>query len=151
MIGVRGLVVIACLMAPACEYFPEASFTLSPDSRLPRWFELPEGVSRSDVSVTMSYYVYPSGRYARLVLRDTRKIRKLAQVEGRLFGHEPLTLHNSPEGHPKGYPSYEVIDVNGIVEIVEHRRREPVFYISDDPAVHSELLGRTAVIDGRRR
>ena len=38
-----------------------------------------------------------------------------------------------------GYPSYEVITVNGVIEIIEHRKLEPIFYITDDLAVLKEL------------
>ena len=38
---------------------PEANFDLAPDSRLPKWFKLPPGLSRADVTVTMDYYIPP--------------------------------------------------------------------------------------------
>ena len=47
--------------------------------------------------------------------------------------------------HPPGFgpddPAYEIITVNGITEIIEYRKMEPVFYITDDPAVWKELMG----------
>jgi hypothetical protein len=54
-------------------------------------------------------------------------------------GSEPLYLKHPPLGFPAGYPSYEIITVNGITEIIEHRKMEPIFYITDDPAVWKEL------------
>jgi hypothetical protein len=50
-----------------------------------------------------------------------------------------LTLEPRPEAGPVPYPQYEVLTSNGITEIVEHRRQEPVFYLSDDPAVRGQL------------
>lgn len=44
-----------------CKYFPESAFELVNESRLPKWFNLPPGLARSDVSVTMKYYVKPWG------------------------------------------------------------------------------------------
>jgi hypothetical protein len=35
---------------------------------------------------------------------------------------------------------YEAITANGITEIIEHRRMEPVFYVNDDPALRSQVL-----------
>jgi hypothetical protein len=50
-----------------------------------------------------------------------------------------LTLEPQPEAGPVPYPQYEVLTSDGITEIVEHRRQEPVFYISDDPGVGGKL------------
>ena len=50
-----------------------------------------------------------------------------------------LTLKSAPAGFPPGYPAYEVITVNGITDIVEHRKMEPYFFMTDDPAVWKEL------------
>ena len=47
-----------------------------------------------------------------------------------------------PERHlygQTGYPAYEVIAIDGITEIVEHRKMEPIFYLSDDPAIRRSL------------
>jgi hypothetical protein len=44
-----------------CRYFPESSFDLAPDSRLPKWFAIPNGLSRSDITVQMNYYIEPCG------------------------------------------------------------------------------------------
>jgi hypothetical protein len=120
-----------------CEYFPEATFRLANESRLPRWFAIPPGGARADVSITMSYYVKPWGRTATLVLQDaTDKVLK--KVYGKVACGDPFQLKNPPQGFPSGYPSYERITVNGMTEMIEHRRAEPIFYISDDPAVWKE-------------
>jgi hypothetical protein len=86
----------------------------------------------------MSYYTAPWGRSARFTLRDT-KGHKLAKIGGKLRGLYPLQLKHPPQGFAPGYPSYEVVTVEGKTEVVEHRKMEPVFYISDDPAVLKEL------------
>jgi hypothetical protein len=124
--------------ALGCEWFPESTFELARESRLPKWITLPPGVSRADVSITMSYYILPWGRSATFILKDTRG-QKLTKVHGKLQGSKPLQLKHPPPGFPPGYPSYEVITVNGVAEIIEHRRMEPIFYITDDPAVWKEL------------
>ncbi len=109
-----------------CEYFPESTFHLASESRLPKWITLPPGVTRADVSLTMSYYIEPWGRKATFVLRD-KKDRILTKVHSKEKGYEPLQLKNPPKGFDPGYPAYEVITVNGITEIIEHRKMEPIF------------------------
>ena len=127
-----------CLSLFGCEFFPESTFELARESRLPKWFTPPPGLSRSDVTVTMNYYVKPSGRTSIFILRNAKK-QKLAEVNGTLTGLEPLKLKNLRSGSPPGYPSYEIVTVNGVTEIIEHRQTEPIFYITDDPAVWVEL------------
>jgi hypothetical protein len=60
-------------------------------------------------------------------------------VKGKLKGLGPLQLNHPPPGFPHGYPAYEIITVKGITDIIEHRKMEPVFYVTDDPAVWKEL------------
>lgn len=132
------ILTVACLSLLGCDLFPESTFELASESRLPKWFALPKGLSRSDVTVTMSYYVRPSGRTATFTLLNAKK-QKLAEVKGIQAGLEPLTLKKSRPGFPPDYPSYEIITVNGVTEIIEHRQMEPIFYITDDPAVWKEL------------
>jgi hypothetical protein len=121
-----------------CEWLPESTFELASESRLPKWITLPSGLTRADVSITMSYYIKPWGSSATLILRD-KKGQVLTKVNGKLKGSEPLQLKHPPQGFPPGYPAYEVITVKGLTEIIEHRKQEPVFYITDDRAVWKEL------------
>jgi hypothetical protein len=121
-----------------CQYFPESTFELASESRLPTFVTLSPGLTRADVSLEMSYYVKPWGRSATFILRSGGRI--LAKLNGKQKGSEPLQLKNPPPGFPHGYPSYEVITVNGITDIIEHRKMEPIFYVTDDPAIRNELL-----------
>lgn len=124
--------------AIGCEWFPESTFELARESRLPKCTALPPGLTRADVSITMSYYVRPWGSSATFILRDPKwQIR--TTVDGKVKGLGPLKLKHPPPGFPPGYPAYEVITVNGITEIIEHRKAEPAFYITDDPTVWKEL------------
>ena len=129
--------VIAC-SATGCDWFPESTFRLASESRLPKWISLPPGLTRADVSVQMSYYTRPWGGSATFKLQNA-KGQTLTKVDGTVKGSEPLMLKHPPPGFPPGYPSYEVITVYGMTEIVEHRKQEPIFYITDDPAVWKEL------------
>jgi hypothetical protein len=131
------VVASACMSLNGCDSLPESSFELAPESRLPKWFTLPPGISRSDVTVTMNYYVTSSGRTAAFTLWDAKK-RKIAEANGTQKGLEPLKLKDGQPGVP-GYPLYEIITVNRITEIIEHRQMEPIFYITDNPAVRAKL------------
>jgi hypothetical protein len=130
--------VIAGSAIKGCEYFPESTFQLANDSRLPEWVVLPQGLTRSDVSITMNYYIKPSGRTATFILQDTRK-QVLTKVVGKAKCNEPFRIKVTKQESGSDYPSYELITVNDISEVVEHRRMEPIFYISDDAAVRKEI------------
>ena len=119
---------ISALAIVGCEYFPESAFELASESRLPKWITLPPGLTRDEVSITMSYYVKPWGRNAIFILQD-KKGKTLTKVDGKMKGFEPLQLKHPPQGFPLGYPAYEVITVNGMTDIVEHRKPEPIFYL----------------------
>ncbi len=127
-----------CLCLAGCSLFPESSFELSRESRLPKWFAIPAGPSRPDVTVTLDYYTGRE-RGASFTLRDAKNKRKRARVDGLVKDLQPLTLKVQRPGFPEGYPHYVIITANGVTEIIEHRRMEPIFYITDDPAVRSEL------------
>jgi hypothetical protein len=120
------------------KWIPESTFELASESRLPKWMILPSGLTRADVSITMTYYSVLWGNDATFILQDTKaKIR--TKVNGKTRGLGPNYLKHPPPGFPPGYPSYSVITVNGITDIIEHRKMEPIFYITDDPAVWKEL------------
>lgn len=121
-----------------CEWFPESTFELSRESRLPKWISLPPGLTRADASITMSYYVMPWGGRTVFILRDA-KGQARTKARGKNRGLGPSELKHPPQGFPSGYPAYEVITVNGTTDIIEHRKMEPIFYVTDDPAVWKEL------------
>lgn len=120
----------------------ESSFDLADQSRLPKWFDVPEKAHREDYSLRMDLYTGPSGGKAVFTLNKS----------GSLFGAKTYTinyadqpssitveLENPPKGYPSGYPAYKVVKINGVVDIVELRRMEPFFYMTDDPKVWKEL------------
>ena len=132
------LLVVTYSALHGCSQLPESTFELARESRLPKWFTLPIGKTRSEVSVTMTYYIGTSGRKSKLLLLDAKK-QKIAEVSGAQEGPEPLKLKNPRSGFPAGYPSYEIITVNGMTELIEHRQMEPFFYIVDDPTILNAL------------
>ena len=128
----------ALVLTGSCGIIPEASFELAPTSRLPRWIQLPVGLRRDQVTVTLDYYVSPLGRTAKFSLYDSHR-RRLQRVIGSQRGDHPLTLKKPPLGFAPGYPGYEVISIDGLTDVVEHRAMEPTFYMTDDAAVREEL------------
>lgn len=130
-----GLLLLLVIIAGCAE----GNFELASESRLPKWFKLPEGMGREDVSVTMDTYLFPTEKSI-FKLRD-KKGNKLSVVRGKRYGGHlyPKELKNPPPGYPKGYPSYEIIIANGVIDIIEHRKMEPIFYTTDDPAIWKEF------------
>jgi hypothetical protein len=132
------LLTIASSVIVLSEWIPESTFELASESRLPKWITLPPGLTRADVSITMSLYSKLWGWSAVFTLKDTKgQIR--TKVYGTEKGRGTLYLKHPPPGFPPGCPAYEVITVNGITDIIEHRKPEPIFYITDDPAIWKEL------------
>lgn len=129
------LLVVACHPTRGCT---ESSFTLSPESRIPKWFAT-KGIPRTAVEVTMDYWGgLGSGRTATFSLRDLHGLT-IASAVGTLQGKEPLTLEPHGETGRIPYPLYEIITVDGVAEVIEHRRMEPIFFITDDPIVKAKL------------
>jgi hypothetical protein len=115
----------------------ESNFTLAQDSPLPKWFAS-SGVPRDQATVTMDYHGGVAGRTATFILRDGSG-RRVARVVGELRGSMPLTLEHYGESGPIPYPAYEVVTVDGVIEVIEHRRMEPIFYINTDAEVRRRL------------
>jgi hypothetical protein len=128
------LLAIVFLIIKGCYLFPEATFTLASNSRLPKWVTLQPEITRADVSLTMNYYVMLWGRSAQFILRD-KNGQMIKKENGKMICRVPFEVENPPQGFPSGYPLYEAITVNGTTEIIEHRKMEPIFYVTDDTAV----------------
>jgi hypothetical protein len=125
---------VLLLLLGSCGVFPQSTFELAPSSRLPRWIHLPAGLRRDQVTVTLDYYISALGRTATFSLYDP-KGQRLRKVSGSLRGEHPLTLKKSSSD----YPFYEVITIDDLTDVVEHRAAEPTFYVTDDPVARQEL------------
>ncbi len=77
----------------------------------------------------MSYYSVPWGPNVGFALQDTNG-HLIQQVYGKecfpRFSSDPFVSH---------YPHFVPVAVNGTVEIMEHKKMEPIFYVSDNAAV----------------
>ena len=88
-------------------------------------------MKRQDVSLTLNYYSNPLGPNAKFILTNKRgDILEEASGNDRPIGSTLSELK---------YPSYVLVVVNGVPEIVEHRTKGPIFYISDDPGIKSKI------------
>lgn len=120
----------------------ESKFNLSDQSRLPKWFVVPEGKNRKDFSVKMELHSTATGGKVifNLFEKDnffhTQEYEITTDIQPSI---RSVQIKSQPEGIEQGYPRYKVITVNGITDIVELRKREPVFYMTDDPDVWREL------------
>ena len=72
-------------------------------------------------------------------LYDKNGFFTIKKVKGTTRAGDPIKLKSPPSGFPKGRPVYEVITVNGVTDIIEHRVLGPVFHVTDDPAIWKEL------------
>lgn len=113
----------------------ESSFVLAPESRLPKWFDVPEGLERNDFIVTEDAWTdFHGGSHV-------FKMKK----KGDIFSYREVVIHCPnlrplrPLKAPFEYPRYVVFVYEGVIDIVERRAMEPVFYMTDDPAVWSQL------------
>jgi hypothetical protein len=116
----------------------ESSFTLSGESRIPQWFELPGGKNRSDFYVTMDYYSDIDGSKAVFKLYEKNHYFYTKKIKTKI-SDSYIELKNPPNDSPKGYPSFLIIKINDVTEVIEHKKMEPIFYIVDDPAILAEL------------
>jgi hypothetical protein len=100
---------------------------------------MPAGFKRDQLTVRMSYYVESGGqRSAKISLLGPNN-QVLAKATGGQEGSEPRMRKVQPPGFPPHYPMYEVITVDGVTDVIEHRAMEPIFYITDDPAIWAEF------------
>src|ERR1035441_9977339 len=75
MLAIAGSVIVLS------EWIPESTFELASESRLPKWITLPPGLTRADVSITMSLYSKLWGWSAVFTLKDTK-----GQIRTKVYG-----------------------------------------------------------------
>ena len=112
--------------------FIESQFNLSPESRLPKWVDIPSGYTRADLTMTITYYTFG---YVKMVVRGPAPDNKvIMEVVGKDRWH-PLT---KKQGYTV-FPSYSIHSVDGVEEVFEQRERNNILYISDDPEITAVL------------
>jgi hypothetical protein len=115
--------------------FIESEFRLSPESRLPKWVNMPSGYSRKNLTMAITFYTHPFLNKVKMVVNGPAPNCKVIDEAIGDQRYHPLT-----EKQPRDvYPRYIVISVNGIVEVFEHKEMSPILYITDDPKLTSGL------------
>ncbi len=112
--------ICVCCLLTGCL---ESSFQLADESRLPVFIKLPPNLKRQDVSLTLNYYSNPFGANAKFILKN-RNGDVVEQVSG----------NDKPINGVAEYPGFVLVKVNGVPEVIEHRAKGPIFYVSDDPS-----------------
>ena len=119
----------------------ESQFTLAPDSRIPKWFSLPPGYARGDVTVKLTYYTPFAPVDDTVIQLMDKNGRTLAEVTGQSCWHPTMEKKRNKFGgfDPDTYPHYVYIQARGEIEVLEHRQA-PIFRITDDPILMKEAL-----------
>ncbi len=115
--------------------FAESNFYLARDSRLPQWFQLPSGVNKNDITVELIYFL--SKTKIATINNKTGKILFFAEAAQK---HHPITEAESKimkQGWP--CPSYVLINVNGVEEVIAHIEKGNIVYIVEPSEVTSDV------------
>ena len=111
----------------------ESNFRLAQESRLPSWFTIPPGYARKDLSMTIIFYMY----HCKIIVYGSDH-KVLAKTIGTSRFH-PITAELQEQGRRGEYPSYIIIDVDGIEEVYEHKEPNDILAITDDPRLTDVL------------
>jgi hypothetical protein len=131
----RAVFLAAFIVLTACGGQAEAPFTLTSDSRLPKWVVLPKGVRRDEVAVELTFFASADPRIR--VLKGEWPFRRTLQdfrAKG-LDGHLEARKLAVSSSDPRYDFVYDGLVVDGVVDIVEHPCPCPDFRMSDDPDV----------------
>jgi len=119
----------------------ESEFKLAQESRLPVWFSpLSDDTKREELTVNLRFYTpIFGGNDAVLVLK--KGIFPLKRVSGKSefhAKHRTWARENWPE---RARPAFTYITVDGVTELVEFKKKGPIFYISTESSV-KEVMGQ---------
>ena len=71
--------------------------------------------------------------------RKLLNIKKYVVTTDEQPGIRTMQLETPPKGSPIGYPRYKVVTIKGVTDVIEFRKMEPIFYMTDDDAIWKEL------------
>ena len=108
----------------------ESTFRLADDSRFPRWFATFDRDQGSRGVVTLTYLT-PSKTEPDAVLELRTPDGHVQKVEGQACWH-PAMLDSGNHVASNRYPKYQYFKRDGVVEVIEHRKLEPLFRVVDD-------------------
>lgn len=122
--------------------FTEASFKLTKDSRLPKWFVLHSGTTRTDITVKFNYFMSKTKIAA--INNKNGQIIFSAEADKK---HHPITLEESKK-MPRDWPcpSYNIISVNGIEEVIEHAEPGNTVHIVENSQITSDVYNNAEMM-----
>ena len=112
--------------------YAESQFDLVLDSRLPKFFDPAGRISPVGYKARVEYYSSPDS--VRVIIRDPSGHTVFDKQDK--FQWHPFADKEHPAAH---YPSYVVVSFDGISDILEQRRLEPLLYLTGDKRVWDAL------------
>ncbi|MDD2899335.1 MAG: hypothetical protein PHI31_11555 [Desulfuromonadaceae bacterium] len=102
---------------------------------------MPPGKAKKDVEVKLTYF---TGGDALFELLDAIE-KVLSNEKGRICWHPETDKKRNKQGgfDPNLEPTYTYVRINGLLEVIEHRKG-PIFRISDDPKLVKEAAESTS-------
>jgi hypothetical protein len=119
--------------------YAESQFDLVLDSRLPKFFDPAGHINPAGYKARVEFYSSPNS--VRVIIRDPSG-RKAFDKQSTSWWWHP----KGPQpGHGQNpvYPNHTVVSFDGVLDIFEQRRAEPVLYLSDDPKLWSSATPGT--------
>jgi len=135
------IILLLCLLLFGCDPrygLLESNFRLADNSRLPKWFTVPQGYSRSDLKITIDLYtsLLPFCNNAVITIYGPRPENKVIMKKAGKDRWHPLSDRDSYNKYPNTkVPNYSIITVDGIYEVFEQRREDDILYITDNPEI----------------
>jgi len=132
---------LICIIFVGCDPrygLMEANFRLASDSRLPKWFTVPKGYSKSDLKVTIDLYSSPLPFCNNVVisLYGPSPANELIMKKAGKMRRHPLSDENRYNKYPRNtFPNYSIITVDEVNEVFEQRAMNAILYITDDPNI----------------
>lgn len=98
-------------------------------------------MQREDLDVILTYYTMGP---ADLTLRDIRNgnSKSLKRIKAENKHHPEYWAWAQKDWPARSHPGYVVLSVGSVSEIIEHRKMEPIFYVSDESAVQNSIKGK---------
>ena len=133
----------------------ESDFDLMADSRLPKWFAVPAGLSRNDLTVKLSYYTPPVTTDDAVLTLFDRVGHRIGEVSGKMCWHPRIDKlkRNEWGGFDKGveHPRYVIIRVGEVIEVVDHPAPGSWFRVTDDAEIVKEALDSLKLGECRKK
>ena len=130
-------IVFLFLSIVACDQrygFIESEFKLSPDSKLPKFVSIANGINSNNLLVTITIYSNPFTDKAKVIVYTTFPEHKILYDKVGNFRWHPFTEKQfKKQNRYDVYPQYMIIKVNNTEEIFEQKNKGDVLYAADEP------------------